>query len=120
MRISILFLALIFGAPVAANEAEVYVSLTSGNHVYPMCQSTASAANKNSCAWYVKGVIEGVQVHAQPSQPGYSLLCMPDNLPGAQLTGVFGKYLEDHPEQRHEPALALVVRAMTAAFPCPR
>lgn len=119
MRRSILLAALIFGAPAAANDAEVYVSLATGNHVYQMCEPAASAVRKNSCAWYVKGVIEGVQVHAQPSQAGYSLLCMPDDLPGTQLTGVFGKYLEDHPEQRHEPALALVVRAMTAAFPCP-
>lgn len=119
MRIGILLAALIFTAPAAANEAEVYVSLTTGNHVYPMCASTASAVNKNSCAWYVKGVVEAVQVQAQPSQPGYSLLCMPDDLPGAQLTAVFGKYLNDHPEQRHHPAMALIVRAMTAAFPCP-
>ncbi|TFL13689.1 hypothetical protein CSC67_10540 [Pusillimonas caeni] len=119
MRLPLFLAAALFASPAASQSDESMVSLVSGNHVYQLCEPKASAVRKNSCSWYVKGIIEGVQVHAQPSQLGYSLLCMPDDLPGAQLTGVFGKYLEDHPEQRHEPALALVVRAMTAAFPCP-
>ena len=117
MKIAIVLAATIFTAPVSANDSEAMVSLTTGNYVYPLCQSTASAANKHGCAWYIRGVIEGVQTLVQPSQPGHSLLCMPDDLPGSQLTAIFGKYLDDHPEQRNEPAIALIVRAMTTAFP---
>lgn len=119
MRIGNLLTALIIAAPAMASEPDAYVSLTTGNHVYPMCGPAASEVRKNSCAWYMKGIIEAIQVHANPSQPGHSLLCMPDGLPGPQLTAIFGKYLDDHPEQRDEPALALVVRSMTKAFACP-
>lgn len=117
MRIALFCAAAIFTAPATANDTERLISLTTGNYVYPMCKPTASAANKSGCAWYIKGMIEAIQVYAQPSQAGYSIMCMPDNLPGSQLTAIFGKYLDDHPEQRHDPAMALIVRAMTAAFP---
>lgn len=119
MRISILLTALLLSSQAAASSDEIYVSLTTGNHVFQICAPGSSKVRQNSCAWYVKGVIEAVQVHAQPSQAGYSLLCMPDDLPGDQLTGIFGKYLHDHPEQRHEPAMSLVITAMSSAFRCP-
>jgi hypothetical protein len=34
-----------------------------------------------------------------------------------QIHMVVGKYLEDHPESLHQPAVVLATRALTAAFP---
>jgi hypothetical protein len=35
-----------------------------------------------------------------------------------QAEDVVGKYLKDHPEERHHMAAALIIKAIAEAFPC--
>ncbi|QIE54961.1 hypothetical protein G5B40_05545 [Pikeienuella piscinae] len=44
--------------------------------------------------------------------------CPPENASNSQLTDVVKKYLEEHPETRHESARTLIWQAFSEAFPC--
>ena len=45
-------------------------------------------------------------------------VCLPrETLTFGQLSDVITKYLQDHPEQRHEPAFLLVGLAISDAWP---
>jgi hypothetical protein len=44
--------------------------------------------------------------------------CFPDASTNGQLLRVFVKYLDDHPEELHESAAFLYLKAMHRAFPC--
>ena len=45
-------------------------------------------------------------------------ICYPEGVENGQLIRLVLKYIRDHPEQAHEPAAVLVVKAELNAFPC--
>jgi hypothetical protein len=46
--------------------------------------------------------------------------CAPADSTAEQLGLVTLKYLHEHPEELHKPASDLIVKAVRAAFPCPK
>jgi len=44
--------------------------------------------------------------------------CLPDQVTNDQIIKIFVKYLDDHPEELHQPASLLLVTSMRKAFPC--
>ena len=46
--------------------------------------------------------------------------CFPDSVTNGQMLRVFVKYLDEHPQDLHEPAALLYIEAMRKAFPCGR
>ena len=47
-----------------------------------------------------------------------SKLCIPEGVIHGQSLDVIKKYLNDHPEELHLPASALILKAIQAAWPC--
>jgi hypothetical protein len=46
-------------------------------------------------------------------------VCLPSEITNGQLNDITLLYLESHPENRHWPAVALVIMAMGNKFPAP-
>jgi hypothetical protein len=67
-------------------------------------------------SWCV-GYLAGIQnLNAINEQPHF---CDPDTGTSSEQTiRIVAKYLQDHPEELHEPAVSSVLRALRAAFPC--
>jgi hypothetical protein len=47
-------------------------------------------------------------------------ICFPDKATYGQSSDVFVKFLQDHPEKRHESVNELAHAAFLKAFPCPK
>jgi hypothetical protein len=78
-----------------------------------MICNQGTSVDRAICDMFVYGYLEGVRVQA-----GFanfrSPFCTPKSTTIAQATGVFAKYLADHPESRHLPVATL----LTQARPC--
>jgi hypothetical protein len=46
------------------------------------------------------------------------LICMDKAVTKGQVGDIMKKYLQDHPEERNNPAAGLALPALTKAFPC--
>lgn len=44
--------------------------------------------------------------------------CAPASVTGEDIIDIVIEYLEDHPDERHEPAYLLTLKATVTAFPC--
>jgi len=80
------------------------------------------------CSGYVAGVLNGyetateiINAASQQCSPKCTGFLLPWNIPlevkQNQIIRVVVKYLEEHPEQMHEPAALNFVRALSSAFP---
>jgi Rap1a immunity proteins len=65
---------------------------------------------------YIQGVVNSMEV----LYPNQSLSCSPDGMTVGQMVDVVKRYLHNHPQTRHEPAVILIATAAREAFPCPR
>lgn len=70
------------------------------------------------CGLYVLGFMQGVNMQADVFSSPKKLFCTPDGVTGEQGRSIVTKYLNDHPEQRHEQMRVLVPIALMQAFPC--
>lgn len=62
-------------------------------------------------------------VHKQAMATGTNMnpnvnICDPEGSVGGQWARVVEKWLKEHPERLHEPAVFLIVDALREAFPC--
>ena len=113
--IAALFFFLIFSGKSQAENL-------SGVEILPKCKEATAGFNGGRCAGFIEGVISGMfiaginetaeQTHMRQ---GY---CLPEEATNGQNRTVFVKYLEDHPEELHEPAALLLIKALRKAFPC--
>jgi hypothetical protein len=46
------------------------------------------------------------------------IFCIPDYLTVDQLSETVARFLENHPERKHEPGSVLVAAALAGTFPC--
>lgn len=105
---------------------------TSGNPEVDLCLSEDPDLSIN-CLFFVKGAIQGLEMgiasvatkqgvtteEGLVAYQGAALLACPaDDVTFAQHTAVVRSYLRDHPEQWHEPLIALVLWSLIDAFPC--
>ena len=69
------------------------------------------------CDTLVYGYLEGVRVQSGFAnfRPPY---CMPKSTTIGDASGVFAKYLAEHPEQHSLPLATMLTLAMTQAFLC--
>jgi hypothetical protein len=68
------------------------------------------------CAGYMAG-IQNMNV-AYGSEIERKFFCVPEAGGTEQMTRVVVKYLENHPEELHYPAILSVLGALVPAFPC--
>jgi hypothetical protein len=135
---TLLMAALLIAVPLHAQTSEKDIS-ASGNRYLEICSSTEKPQaqlnemdflNLGLCQGFMLGFHDGVGTAIailQLSDSSLSYLknsmedikiCYPEGVEHAQLIRLVLKYIRDHPEQAHEPAAALVVKAELNAFPC--
>lgn len=101
-----------FGIVVSAASAQ---ALT-GNEMHAYCSGT-EIYKQIACSTYVRGFVEGVQVHQAVSEK-QSLACFPEGLAIAQPIDVFKAFLRDNPGTRHMDASILLAQALREEWPC--
>lgn len=125
-------LTAVFASMLQANFA--FSQTIDGNTVYGACKAT-SDIQQGFCVGWMLGQIEGSSMGAfivlnqlgeydtaADVNPVINLFlgrCIPDTASNQQLQDVVVRYLEQHPETRHQPARLLASLALGEAFPCP-
>jgi len=131
--------AFLVAVPLHAQTAEKNIS-ASGNRYLEICSSNEKPQaqlnemdflNLGLCQGFMLGFHDGIGTAIAILQLNDSSLsylknsmedikiCTPAGVENGQLIRVVMKYIRDHPEQAHEPAAVLVVKAELNAFPCP-
>lgn len=94
-------------------------AVITGNELYNHCLNDATRA---ICFGYITGVADVTQLialKAEESELRSRLaFCRPVGVINGQLVDVVMAYLEDTPEDRHLPALGMIVVALRNVWPC--
>lgn len=99
-RLAVILIVLILAKPAATEFLD-------GDRISRWCLAEYYQSSEWFCDGYVAGVADANQE-----------LCIPRNATVAQTSDIFKKYLREHPENRHQDAQTLVLRALTEAWPC--
>lgn len=94
--------------------------LTGGEEIQKECEkpdAVPSAFSNGFCAGFVTGVVEA-QTMWERRTLKHPSFCLPEKSTNGQILKVFTKYLDDHPEELHQPAALLLVTSLRHAFPC--
>jgi hypothetical protein len=83
----------------------------SGSQLLAACDASTDA-----CAAYVMGVIDLADFAKLSGQMG---ICVPHGVIAKQLDDIVVRVLREHPEDRQAGAAALVLLAVSHAWPCP-
>jgi len=74
------------------------------------------------CIGFVSGVLEShtlwMVVDAAQKRTHPTSFCIPDEVTETQILRVFLKYLDEHPEKLHYPAVVMLIESVRHAFPC--
>ena len=100
----------------AVNAQEPRPSFISGKQLWEICHTQKNA---ELCRAFVVGVIDGVNWNAGAAG-GKRPYCYPKQTKMTRLQSVAVKWLEKHPNLRHQSAANLVVVALAETFPCPK
>lgn len=103
MRIRILLIAIIM----ITHPASAYFD--SGNDAYRLCKDTGYFS-QGHCLGYWAGIWDAF------SQLNF--FCGTAHATKQQIADIVIKYMVQHPEERHKPAISLGLAALTEAFPC--
>lgn len=75
-----------------------------------------------SCMGMVEGIVGTLVILEMSAKQRHSSLvdtaCFPESFSTAQAIRISFKYMQDHPDQLHEPGSGLIYLALTKAFPC--
>ena len=82
----------------------------------PTLENLSDWASGMMCTAYLRGINDLNSLHQEANLKTY--FCLPDGMKHNQSIRVVVKFLEDHPEILHAPAMALIVGAYAKAFPC--
>ena len=87
--------------------------------------STSELLKIGWCLGWVQATVEHFQLmqtfmtkEGSATNQGLLGICIPFNVPNAQVMRVSVKWLRDHPERLHENLAVLSVEILTSAFPC--
>jgi hypothetical protein len=111
---AVLAAALLAGS--AAAREIPYSSSMDGNRLLELCK-----ANSRDCWNYVNGAADTLTLFTWSALlMGLRLpfvACIPQ-VPTRQIVEITTRYLQEHPEMRHDNGANLVAFALTEAFPC--
>jgi hypothetical protein len=98
-----------------------------GNTLLPKCEDAVRIANDDTrgldadasyCLGFLTGIMSMTDEVRRANSKYTRLPCYPDgSMTAGQAARVVTKYLNSHPETLHRDAHALVVEALTEAFP---
>jgi hypothetical protein len=86
---------------------------SSGNDLWTYC--TGTTFQQGMCLGLVMGIADAMTA---PGGIFGRRACFSSEATAGQARDVVKRYLEQQPEQRHYPAVYLVVHALSEAFPC--
>lgn len=114
----------------APSLAQDSTSLSNGNGLYATCKSE-EVNERLRCLAYLDGYIKGSQGttfeyalkvgisnKSELTKSGIMPFCLPEGVTMGQIRDVVTRSLESNPEQRHEMASWLVMKALQKGFPC--
>ncbi len=102
--------------PTSAQEPSTGFYQATGNLFLKICRG--GTARRGYCLGYFAGISDGITTLQLLKPQHWTPICKPDQMTDSQLRDVVVKYLDDHPEERHEPISLLTVLAMRSAWPC--
>jgi len=92
-----------------------------GNNLLRVCETSGKFEfHPGVCSGYLMGALDLEEALANNGLLKEPLFCMPEDVDISQLTDIVMKYLNEHPESRHESAGKLEINALQEAFPCKR
>jgi hypothetical protein len=103
--------------PTSAQEPPTGGYQATGKLLLKICRG-GNAGQEGYCLGYVTGISDGITTLQMLKPPHWTPICKPDWVTDRQLRDVVVKYLDDHPEDLHEPISLLTVLAMRSAWPC--
>jgi len=90
---------------------------SSGNFLLERCENENVAFTLAYCLGYIQGVADGL-ILGRSIRDEEAFFCIPGSATSGQIMRVTKKYLSEHPEKLHQPAVTLVFLALVEAFPC--
>ena len=97
--------------------ADTYESIESGNTLLAKC--VGPPETQLICAGYTAGIYDMINL-LETTGAVPKLHCFPPGVTRLQIHDVVIRYMQDHAEQRHLGAAALVRDALPEAWPCRR
>jgi hypothetical protein len=90
-----------------------------GNQLVSDCKNseTAFGFDEGKCIAFVIGVENGFEM-AYVVQGIQKPICLPSGVTNGQAVKVVVKFMKNHPEDLHQPAVSLTLKALIEAFPC--
>ena len=83
-----------------------------GNELWAICGETTEGDPPDPCMYYIYGVVDDASDAA-----GGDFFAIPEGVSQAQFVGVVRAYLSNHPEYRDRPAPAVIIQALSEAWP---
>ena len=117
MRTLTASLLLILACAGSGLAADNYESTESGNTLLAKC--VGPPETQLVCAGYTAGIYDMIN-YLEATNAVAKLHCFPSGVTRLQIHDVVVRYLQDHPDQRHAGAAALVNDALEDAWPCRR
>ena len=103
-------------AVVLVLAGEARARAITGNELFETCEDT-NGVGELRCVEYIRGVAD-MMVLVRTYGSTLPLPCLPGNVHIKQLRDIAVRWLEQHPETRHESALGEIWLAFRDAFPC--
>src|SRR3954468_17836003 len=69
-----------------------------------------------ACAGYMRGFIGGIRV--SEAGTGKKMICSPSGVDTLEALRISVKWMNSHKDDLNRPAVELILRGMTASFPC--
>lgn len=114
---------LLLGVVLCAGDATA--DFFTGNELLGKCKQEAGSVDLAVCSGYLTGVAASSQYNrsAFPGKPSKQFwshrdVCIPDGVTIGQLKLVWMKSAESYPQDLHNEAVWLVLRAFGEAWPC--
>ncbi|MEQ9518484.1 MAG: Rap1a/Tai family immunity protein [Parvibaculum sp.] len=123
-----LILSLLIAEPTTAMATEAYT----GNDLLNDCGTSADDTRMEFCFGLVSGAVHGVNFAVFDAIISYDpesgqnpavfrnkyATCIPEEVTIGQLRDIVVKYLNDHPSERHQYAVGLILTAVGKTFAC--
>lgn len=123
MKLKTFLAAVLCGMAILPAVSKAETDYWSGNYWLQVCSEPSTAST--TCGMYAAGLAQGITAGVALAKrdagasEAYRPYCTPSGVVIRQERDIFVRYLQAHPERRHEVAIVLFIEAMQEAFPCP-
>ena len=110
---------LIFAVILLILATNVDAQYVSGDTLHDLCQvEVIETEFEPTCVFFIVGALDMYHDLQHSKNIPEPVFCTPDTAYRLQSVEVVSKYLESHPDTRNMEAVALILVAMSKAFPC--